>query len=78
MSLSQRLGPMVLAALLLSACTAEVKPLDSLSGDEPAKKTTTAESQAADESQKDQPQKKTCATGDAVQDIQCDVDKMEM
>jgi hypothetical protein len=76
MSLSQRLGPIVLAALLLSACTAEVKPLDGLSGDEPAKKTATTESPAADEPQEEEPEKKACASGDAVQDIQCDVDKM--
>jgi|LauGreDrversion4_2_1035121.scaffolds.fasta_scaffold17254_2 hypothetical protein len=78
MSLSQRLGPMVLAALLLSACTAEVKPLNSLGGDEPAKKAATTESPAAEEPPKAEPQKKDCASGDAVEDIQCDVDKMEM
>ena len=78
MSLSQRLGPVVLAALLMCACTAEVKPLDSLGGDESAKKAASTENSAAEEPPKVEPQKKDCASGNAVEDIQCDVDKMEM
>jgi len=78
MSLSQRLGHMVLVTLLMSACTAEVKPLDSLGGDESAKKAASTENSSAEEPPKAEPQKKDCSSGNAVEDIQCDVDKMEM
>lgn len=83
----QRFFLISLIAFFISACSVEVKPLDGTSDNESARDTSTSENSPAQDSADttstenppaDEINKEKCASGNLIDDIQCDVDTMEL
>jgi hypothetical protein len=88
MTFFQRLYLVTLISVAMSACSVEVKPLDGKKGNESAKETSASENSPEQNSGEEttstenppseETNKEKCASGSLIDDIECDVDKMEM
>jgi hypothetical protein len=88
MTFFQRLYLIILISVAMSACSVELKPLDGTKGNESAKETSASENSPAQNSGEEttstenppsnENNKEKCASGSLIDEIECDVDKMEL